>query len=415
MKKDGLVTNDIMSKIFFSVFLLGILVLAALVAINLFYQAPLRSAISGNSRLRYLQTLLLPRQTRPQVIYGFLPYWNIERFQLSEGLTHLAFFSLTIAADGRIITRQDGGIEPGYRHLGSDQFLELAAAAREQGAAVELVFTQFNNNDIAAFLRSDQAQDNFLTALDSILLAYPLSGINIDIEYSGSGAVDLQEPLTSFMRKLHTHSKARYPELVISIDVYASAAINQQIWQIGDLSDYIDYLMIMAYDFHQRGSIQAGPVAPLFGENSSWSKNINYNLKKFLDQVPREKLLLGVPFYGYGWQTDSNNPRANTYEGTGFTVSYQKAKALESQAGSGTVSDQAWAGASDIKLHFDEDALSPFVTYRQDDKFYTIYYENPLSITYKMEYARHLDLAGIAIWALGYEDQEGELWGALRD
>lgn len=404
-----------MSKIFFSLFLVGILVLAALVSINLFYQAPLQSAISGNSRLRYLQTLFLPSQNKAQVVYGFLPYWNIERFQLSPGLTHLSFFSLTIAADGSIITRQNGGTEPGYRHLGSDKFLELAAAAREQGAAVELTFTQFNNNDIAAFLRSDQAQANFLTALDSILLAYPISGINIDIEYSGSGAQELQAGLTAFMRQLHEHAQARYPDLTISIDVYASAATNQQIWHMADLADYVDYIVIMAYDFHQRGSTQAGPVAPLFGENSSWSKNINHNLKKFLEQVPREKLLLGVPFYGYGWQTDSNNPRANTYEGTGFTVSYQKAKALEQQAETGVVSDQAWAGASQIKRQFDEDALSPFITYRMDDKFYTIYYENPLSLTYKMEYARHLDLAGIAIWALGYEDQEGELWGAIGE
>jgi chitinase len=131
--------------------------------------------------------------------------------------------------------------------------------------------------------------------------------------------------------------------------------------------------------------------------------------------MPREKILLGLPFYGYGWQTDSSDPKANTYKDTGFTVSYKKVKDLLNLSEGGQASESAWLGATQIKKSFDNDALSPFITYQQDDELYTIYYEDPESIAYKLEYARQLDLAGIAIWALGYEDNERELWEVIAN
>lgn len=58
------------------------------------------------------------------------------------------------------------------------------------------------------------------------------------------------------------------------------------------LSKYADYLMIMAYDEHYQGS-PAGPVAGMeFVEES-----IKYALK----HVPKEKIVLGVPFFGRVW------------------------------------------------------------------------------------------------------------------
>jgi GH18 family chitinase len=43
-----------------------------------------------------------------------------------------------------------------------------------------------------------------------------------------------------------------------------------------------------------------------------------------------------------------------------------------------------------------------------------IYYENPTSISFKLEYVKQLDLAGIAIWALGYEGHTRELWDQVN-
>ena len=405
-----------MSKIFFSVFLFLLLILAILLSIDIFYDAPLFSSIDSNSRLRYLKELVIPKKDH-KVVYGFLPYWNLDDFKIEKELTHLSFFGLNIAANGNISTKdEDGNIDPGYKVINEEKFLDLAQQMKDQNGQVELVLKQFNPDDIVTFINDEKAHLTFFNSLDSILLAYPISGINIDIEYSGENSQALRENFVRFMRKLDWYLDTKYKNIKISVDVYASAASNDQgIWDIKAIGQYVDYIVVMAYDFHQRGSEQAGPVAPLFSEDSKWNKDINQNLKIFLDQVPREKILLGIPFYGYGWQTDSNNPKANTYEDTGFTVSYKKAKELLSLSNGGTSSESAWKGATQIKKSFDNDALSPYITYKQNGEFYNVYYEDAESISYKLEYARQLDLAGIAIWALGYEDNDRELWNAIAD
>ncbi len=390
--------------------------MTALLSISFFYEAPLSSAISHNSRLRYFKELIIPKK-EAKVVYGFLPYWNINTFSLEKELTHLAFFGLDIGSDGQLLSRSsDGNLEPGYRHLSSEAFLELAEEAKKQNTQVELVLKQFNSRDIATFLANEPAMEKFLTSLDSVLLAYPITGINIDIEYSGEKSPELRQGMTELMRKLRQHLDNKYQSTTLSIDVYASASSdNKGLWDLPELAKYVDYIVVMAYDFHQRSSGQAGPVAPLFSEDQKWGSDINAHLKLFLDQVPREKILLGIPFYGYGWQTDASTARANTYENSGFTVSYKKAKELLNLSRGGTSEDNTWVGVSQIRQGFDEDALSPYITYQQDDHLYTIYYENPQSIAYKLEYARQLDLAGIAIWALGYEDQERELWEVIAN
>ncbi len=405
-----------MSKIFFSIFLFLLLVFAVLFSINIFYDVPLSSSINSSSRLRYLKELIIPKKEQ-KIVYGFLPYWNIKDIKLEKELTHLSYFGLNIAANGDIMTRdQDGNLDPGYRLLNEEKFLELTTQMKAQNGKVELVFKQFNNEDINAFLSNEKSWQKFFTSLDSILLAYPISGINIDIEYSGENSQNLRPKFSQFITQLNSYLDAKYQNIALSVDVYASAASNDKsMWDIATIGQEVDYIIVMAYDFHQRSSDQAGPVAPLFSENSQWNKDINQHLKIFFDQVPREKILLGIPFYGYGWRTDSSQPKANTYKNTGFTVSYKKAKELLAVRDGKTNTETAWRGATQIKKAFDDNALSPYITYQQDGELYTIYYEDPQSIAYKLEYARQLDLAGIAIWALGYEDSNRELWQAIAD
>jgi len=405
-----------MSKIFFSIFLFLLLVFVILFSINIFYDVPLSSSINNTSRLRYLKELIIPKKEQ-KIVYGFLPYWNMTDIKLEKELTHLSYFGLNISANGDIMTKdQDGNLDPGYRLLNEEKFLELTTQMKNQNGKVELVLKQFNSEDINSFLNSEKAWQQFFTSLDSILLAYPISGINIDIEYSGENSQNLRPKFSQFIQQLNSYLDSKYQRVALSVDVYASAASNNKsMWDITSIGQEVDYIIVMAYDFHQRSSDQAGPVAPLFSENSQWNKDINQHLKIFFEQVSREKILLGIPFYGYGWRTDSNQPKANTYKDTGFTVSYKKAKELLAMRDGRSSTEITWKEANQIKKSFDENALSPYITYQQDDELYTIYYEDPQSIAYKLEYARQLDLAGIAIWALGYEDNDRELWQAIAD
>lgn len=353
------------------------------------------------------------------VVYGFLPYWNLNNLQIQPELTHLSYFALEVGVNGQIVTQtQPGETEPGYRQLNSEEFFNLL---HNKDVKLELVLSQFDSQKIKQFLNDQQAWINLLEQIDSLLLAYPFTGINLDFEYQGEVDEQVRQQFVNLVISINQHLAKRQEKIYLSVDVYASAGNLEKklLWDVKKLEPYLDYVIVMAYDFHRQNSTQAGPGAPLLGGQDLWSSNINSLMKGFFEQINREKILLGVPFYGYGWQTDSLEAQANTYPGTGFTVSYQEALYLRQLTG-------RWENCTDLNITWHEEALSPFATLTcpkndlennlENNELinYLIYFENIQSLQYKIDYAKQLELAGIAIWALGYEGDTRDLWEVIK-
>ncbi len=365
------------------------------------WDVPLLSPLVEGSVFRFITPPVQPGQNK--VVYGFLPYWNLNKVTVQPELTHLSYFSLAIGGDGSFITREADYQEPGYNKLQSDAFLDLANQVKNNNGKVELVLTQFNNDDIVSLLSSPSSHQQLIKSIDNALLAYPFSGINIDIEYTGEVTPTLQKNLTTLMQTLNQHLDKKYDHVQLSIDMYASASTNQDIWDVRAIANEVDYIIIMAYDFHRRSSPQAGPVAPLFGGKKYWDSDISQYLKEYLKSVPPQKILLGVPFYGYEWQTTSTNSQALTFPDTGSTASFERVQELLTRS-------------SELRLaeKWNEDALSPYLSYTEKGQTFVVYYENSRSISYKLDYVNQLDLGGIAIWALGYEGDSRELWDVIH-
>lgn len=392
------------TKTIIKLVLIGVVTLFSAAAISIwwFWDAPLASPISSMTMFRFLAEPELDSNSQ-KVVYGFLPYWNLEKVSIEPELTHLGYFSLTIGSDGSLLTRENDYTEPGYNGLQSEKLLDLAQQIENQNGALEIVLTQFYADDIAAFLSSENAQQKMIESLDDVILAYPITGVNIDIEYAGTHSNQLRENMSTFIRKLRSHLNTRYENIDLSIDMYAGASNNQSIWDIEAIAPEVDYIVVMAYDFHRRTSQQAGPVAPLFGGKELWDSDINQHLQEFLEIVPAKKILLGVPFYGYEWQTTSRDPQSHTFPDTGSTAQIGKVKELLERKEELKV-EEGW----------NEDALSPYLSYIENGETYVLYYENSRSISYKLDYVNQLDLGGVAIWALGYEGNSRELWDVIN-
>ncbi|MCB9813370.1 MAG: hypothetical protein H6772_03110 [Pseudomonadales bacterium] len=367
-----------------------------------FWDIPLISPIDSLTTFMFLSKSQLPRNNE-KIVYGFLPYWNINKFSIQKELTHLGYFSLTIDANGNFVSDYQGEIDMGLRRLNSDEFIDISNDLTKNNKKIELVISQFNYDDITYFLNSKTSQENFLQSLDNAFLAYPFSGINIDIETSGTTNEKMRQNLTTFLLLLRQHLDNKYDHVQLSIDMYAGAAANQQLWNVKDIAPLVDYIVVMAYDFHRSSSSNAGPVAPLFGGKDLWDGDINHYLQAFLEIVPSEKILLGIPFYGYEWQTTSRDAQSHTFPDTGNTASYQRVTELLEES-----------EKLQVEEHWNEDALSPYISYKEDGEIFVIYYEDSRSISYKLDYVNQLDLGGVAIWALGYEGNSRELWDVIE-
>lgn len=335
---------------------------------------------------------------KSRIVYGFLPYWLGDKSQFHSELTHWAFFSLSIDADGSIITRAD----PGYNFF-QKSFSQLSEQAQEKQIQTELTFTQFDEEKLLAFLNSTSAQRQFFTQLRSILQQHSVQGINIDFETAGDTSIEEQKQFTEFIQRLNSWLNDYDPKITLTIDVYPSSIERTTLWNISDIHSELDYIVVMTYDFHRASSNNAGPISPLLSTGEQHKeKNIVYYLAQFLKVVPSEKILLGVPFYGYEWQTTEPFPRSFTFPRTGSTASLDRIQTL--------INDPSIT----IQYFWEDTTLSPFLHFQKNDKHYLISYENALSLKYKLDLVNESDLGGIAIWALGYEGQSRELWEVIR-
>ena len=168
------------------------------------------------------------------------------------------------------------------------------------------------------------------------------------------------------------------------------------------LAPLVDEFGIMNYDYWGPWFRTTGFVAPLFsGAVPHRRGDIERTLASYeAAGVPRNKILMGLPFYGYGWTAVIN---AN--EGL-----YQRGRPLRGDWPYRTIRTFA-TPASEFR---DPRSQAPWIFDGQ--QFWT--YDDPVSVRYKVSYAERQRLGGVMIWELSGDTADGELldsaWRALH-
>lgn len=334
--------------------------------------------------------------TRPKkIIFGFLPFWNI-KYESSiryHQLSDIAFFGLDVAPDGTIRTRtKDGFEEPGWTAYQSASFGTIVRKAHDSGTKVILVLRAFDNDTIESVLLNKQKQKKLIDKTIEILKLKNLDGVNIDFEYVGSPPKNVRDQFTAFVDSFRSSCRLSLVACDVSVDAYADAATSDRLWDFPALAPLIDYIVVMAYDFTRPSSDYSGPVAPL--------DQIKLAIQAYAMMVPQNKLLLGVPYYGYEWPTYSKEPISKTSD-IGYIATYKRIKELI-------------LGASS-QLGWDENSFTPYLISTESGKTTQIFYDDARSLGLKYDFVNEANLGGVALWALGYDTPNTELWGLLQE
>ncbi len=310
------------------------------------------------------------------VVHGYHPYWISDdaasryRFEL---LTHLAYFSCEIdPATGRA-TNTRGWL--------TSTVPDMAQAA---GCKVLLTITNFGGNANSALLGNAKARDTLCATIIDLLQRRDADGVNIDFE---SIPGNQRDNFTAFLAQLRAALNAWKADAVISV---AAPAVDWSgSWDVAAIARHIDYFFIMGYDYSWSASANAGPVAPL----RSFAYNVTRSVDWYLGQgAPASTLLLGVPYYGYDWPVvDNAAGSATTGQATARTYSAMRGLLATNSA--------EWS----------EQYLVPWMTY-QSSGWRQIWYDDERSLSHKCALVLDRKLAGMGMWALGYDDGYGELW-----
>ncbi len=204
-----------------------------------------------------------------------------------------------------------------------------------------------------------------------------LDGVNLDFE---KVTEDCGEHYAQFIRELSLECHNR--GLTLSIDNYVPYEYRSY-YRLDVQGKAADYVIIMGYDEHWHGSGNPGSVASI----GYVKDGISAGLKK----VPASKLMNALPFYTILWKT----------EGTKVTDEYIT-----------LVNVKDFLSRANVTPQWDEETCQNYAKWTSGEATYQIWVEDEESIVAKLSVMTASDLAGVAVWRLGYGNEA--VWNLIQ-
>ena len=240
-------------------------------------------------------------------------------------------------------------------------------------------------------------------------------GVDLDWEYPMGGGLrdnitrpEDRENLTALVRDLRqafdtATTLPRKTYLITAATPAGSAHLAK--YELDKLGALLDFINVMTYDYHTAGNI-AHFNAPLGSapDDPTPHFNIRATVAAYRDAgVPSDRLVIGVPFYGYGYGGvgAQNHGRFQPVERNGFedtTIAGPRPKWV----GAVRFHQITAAMREGFVRHFDEVARVPWL-YHPTSRIW-ISYDDAQSIGEKVQYVRANGLGGIMIWELSGDD-----------
>lgn len=243
-----------------------------------------------------------------------------------------------------------------------------------------LLSNSFNDADATReFLNNTDSRDNMIREVLAYSALYKLDGINIDFE---NLKAEDKDALTQFVREITP--LLREQGLTVSIDINTAPCYDRKA-----IAEVVDYVMVMTYDQHWRGSSKAGSVAQV-----SW---VEKTVEKYLETIPREKLVLGMPLYTRLWKEEAG-------EGGGLSLS---SEALSMEQSRKFIKD------NDAVVQWDEESGQFYIEFRDKNVTYKMWLEDENSINLRLGLVHKYKLAGAASWSKNFGIPE--VWEVINE
>lgn len=329
-------------------------------------------------------------------VIGFLPYWLLSRADTdySQYISNLTYFSLSLNDDGTVQKYVNPGeSEPGYYALTSGKADKFLKAAKEKELILSLAVFSSDDETITTLLNQPkQSAQNLIRDISPMMKKYGFTELNLDIEQVNEASPEARLKFTRFVKAVKNNLN---PEVIksLSIDITGSSLIKKtNLVNPYKIEPYVDKIIIMAYDYHYGGSYVTGAVAPGTGAGIISEFDTVTAIEKALVKLPAKKIILGIPNYGYEWETISDLPRSATIPGTSLVISNQRAEKL-------------LADNLSYQPVFDEIDKEIYLIYPDEETgtYHQLFYPDERATKYKTDLAKQYGLAGLAVWALGYE------------
>ncbi|MGI6498738.1 MAG: glycosyl hydrolase family 18 protein [Oscillospiraceae bacterium] len=315
------------------------------------------------------QTLIISYQDAPSgpLFVGGYAYPFISPALLRQTLPFLSAlmpFTYGISAEGRLLPLNDEALLSAARLHGVQAMMHLSSLTEED---------TFSTERAAMVLTQAALQAAFIEEVVETILEKGYRGIDVDFEFLGG---ENAAPYAAFVAALR---RALLPYGYPVVVALAPKTADDQQGLLYEGHDYsalgqaADAVLLMTYEWgYTYGPPMA--VAPL----PSVRRVVEYALTR----IPREKLILGIPNYGYDWPLP-------------FVRGETKAQSISN------VRAVELAFANNAAISFDETAQAPHFFYRAPDGTeHEVWFEDVRSMLAKYDLIKEYGLMGAGYWNL---------------
>lgn len=313
------------------------------------------------------------------LIKGSIPYWD-QPNAFSSFQEHIVLFDYVnlfwyyLGKEGEVVkydyTIEDRSIIE-YAHKHNVKISAVIANLPEFSAAT------WDSKRVEDIVFDDKRRQSHIQNIIVKLKDLNFDGIIIDYESVQPVA---RVAFSRFIQELSIalHKENKILSVVLHPKTGERVAGEENAWfqEWKTLAKYSDQLQIMAYNEHWDES-DAGPVA-----STPWTKRIIEYARR--QNIPSEKLFLGIPLYGYDWNKKD--------ESSAVGLTFSEAQRLMSEY--------------NAEVKWDGQDQSPYFTYERRGDTHEVWFENAKSVAEKTKLAKNAGFAGITFWRLGGEDPE---------
>ncbi len=306
-------------------------------------------------------------------------YPFVSRELLSAQLPYMSFltpFTYGIDASGGLLPLDDGMLLEESRRLGTAPLMHLSTLTETDS---------FSSGRAVMVLTDPAMQEALIEQILSTVAAKGYRGVDVDFEYIPG---EQREAYADFIRLLRTRLAPAGLPVTVAL---APKTHPEQPGLLYEAHDYAllgtaaDFVLLMTYEW----GYTAGPpmaVAPL--------PNVREVLDYAVTEIPREKIYLGIPNYGYDWPLPFAEGRTRAR-----SLSNQEAVELAVRYGA--------------EIQFDAAAQAPWFNYTAPDGVpHVVWFEDARSMSAKLRLIGEYGLYGAGYWNLMRPYPQG--WAVLN-
>ncbi len=364
--------------------------LISVVAVGVIAFAAIGERRSGSAR---------PAERLPIDVWA--PYWTLDDVlpdfrQRVQSMRDVSPFWFSVTGPTTIASDEFAAL---------DDIDEFERIARDAGVhVIPSIRDELDAGEMAAILSDTEQRAAHIDALLEFAVEGDYEGIDLDYErfaFSDGRSTwsETSPDWVAFIEELGARLHDDGRTLTVSIPPLLDGSNGDTgywVYDHGAIAEHVDRIRIMAYDF---STAEAGPIAPL-----EWVSEAIAGTSAAVPEEFHDRLVLGIPTYGYNWPISYTGICPETAEGrTG--VNARSVDDLIARRDGTPVYDETigeWSMTYELVV---ENELTSCVQSRM------VRWVDAEGALLRIDLAREAGWGGVALWALGYDDDA--VWTAI--